>query len=373
MPNRVLIDNWTLQNAGELLCNGLTGDTADDLLLSPNGESFRYEETSADVIRFETLCQLLNTIVLADELYVDNQFTASWAEFTPLNALRDDCILIAKPLRQAMDSWVERREAMAEELCGRGALRKVHAENKRSFAATGQSVDDLAGQLIWGGAGMLARAEFLGVPYVPHPARQRLFSQARFLCGPSSAEKQLTDFVHAERLRVSRAADETGLLASVHVPPVALEAIERSTTIADVVKTAIGLRSDFEELRRWLSGFQQALDREDLPEILKCQRMLQSVARHVSSRLSSAIVGDTTVQLGFSWLKIATKIGSPANWTRNRFGIRAQLNRLIVGRAGRKSVKTFLKLLGEENSQNGQVIEREFLRRASALNADARP
>lgn len=76
MASRALIDNWTLQNAGELLCSGLTGETADDLLLSADGESFQYNEISADVLRFETLCQLLHSVVFADELFVDERSTA---------------------------------------------------------------------------------------------------------------------------------------------------------------------------------------------------------------------------------------------------------------------------------------------------------
>lgn len=202
MASRALIDNWTLQNAGELLCSGLTGDTAHDVQFSRDGESFNYREISADVLRIETLCQLLNTIVFADELFIDDKFTEAWSKFEPLRVLQDDRILIAKPFNEARDQWVERREAMAMELCVCRELREVHEKTRMSFARTGQSADEFASQLVWGGAGMLARADFLHVPYVPHSARQRLFSRAGFVNGLASAEGQLTKFVQSERLKI---------------------------------------------------------------------------------------------------------------------------------------------------------------------------
>lgn len=99
MPHALLMDNWTLQNAGELVCNGLDGDTASDLVFSPNGASFRYAEVSQDVIRFEALCQLLSNIVFADNLFVDAEYAYTWGGYAPLKTVLDQGILTPKSLR----------------------------------------------------------------------------------------------------------------------------------------------------------------------------------------------------------------------------------------------------------------------------------
>lgn len=129
-----------------------------------------------------------------------------------------------------------------------------------------------------------------------------------------------------------------------------------------MIPAAIQLRDNYRGLREWVSEFQDALDSENVSDIFRQRKVFQSVARSLESRFSTGMSGDTTLQLGFSWLKVATKIGSPISWAQNLFGIRAQLNRMILGPTGRNSIKSLLKLFGEENSQRGQLVEKELLR-----------
>jgi len=117
MPHSLLIDNWTLQNAGEILCDGLNGDTTNELVFTKMGAGYGYEEVSADVVRFEALCQLLNNLVFADELYLDGQYSDTWARFEPVNKAHGAGILIKKPFKQLVNEWIPAREAMADRLC----------------------------------------------------------------------------------------------------------------------------------------------------------------------------------------------------------------------------------------------------------------
>lgn len=49
MRTNLLIDNWTIQNAGEFLCYGLDGDTAAELIIPASEDSFHYEDVSSDL------------------------------------------------------------------------------------------------------------------------------------------------------------------------------------------------------------------------------------------------------------------------------------------------------------------------------------
>jgi len=64
-------------------------------------------------------------------------------------------------------------------------------------------------------------------------------------------------------------------------------------------------------------------------------------------------------------LKVATKTGSPGNALLNLFGVRAELNRLILAPAGRKSLKKFLQMLGEEKTSRGLAFQKAMLQRSA--------
>ena len=361
------MDNWTLQNAGELICNGLDGDTAHDLVFSSDGAAFHYAEVSQDVIRFEALCQFLSNIVFADNLFVDGEFASTWIKYAPIKSVQEQGILAPKPFRDVSDQWLLRRETIADELCVNAALLKKHRANKRSYSAKGESSDPFLAQLLWGGAGMLARASYFGLPYVPHPSRERLFRRTRFLSGSSSAETLVKDFITTQRLKLSEQVDGSGFLARINLPAVAVIIIENSADLSDLMKTALQVRREYRHLRNWLGKFQVALDQEDTKSILSERKKLESVARHVDSYITLTPVGDTTLQFGLGWLKVATKAGSPGNALKNMFGVRAELNRLILAPAGRKSLKKFLRMLGEENTSRGLAFQKAMLHRSSKL------
>ncbi len=359
------MDNWTLQNAGELICNGLDGDAAHDLVFSSEGAAFHYAQVSQDVIRFEALCQLLSNVVFADNLFVDAEYANTWTEYAPLKLIQVAGILATKPFRDVSDQWLLHREIIADELCVNPALLKKHRANKRSYSAKGQSSDPFLTQLLWGGAGMLARASHFGLPYVPHPSRERLFRRARFLSGTSPAETLIKDFVTTQRLKLSEHIDGSGFLARIKLPAVAVIIIENSANVSDLIKTALQVRREYSNLRDWLGKFQVALDREDTKAILSERKKLESVARHVDSYVTLTPPGDTTLQFGLSWLKVTTKGGSPGNSVKNMFGVRAELNRLILAPAGCRSLKKFLRMLGEENTGRGLAFQKAMFLRST--------
>jgi hypothetical protein len=365
MPHELLIDNWTLQNAGELICNGLDGEMAQDLVFSSDGTSFHYAELAQDSIRFEALCQLLSNIVFADNLYVDAEYVDTWTKFPPIKSVHKEGILVAKSFRDVSDQWVRRREAIADELCFNAALRKKHRANKRSYSTKKKAIDPFLSQLLWGGAGMLARASHFGLPYIPHPSRERLFKRSRFLSESQSAETLVKDFITTQRLKVSEQVNGNGFHARISLPAVAVIIIENSSDIASLMKTAFQVRHDYKSLRNWMGKLQSALDQEDTKSVLSERKVLESVARHLDSCITLTPAGDSTLQIGLSWLRVTTKTGSPANALKNQFGVRAALNRLVLAPAGRNALNKFIRMLGEENTSRGMSFHKAALQNSN--------
>lgn len=364
MPHRLLIDNWTLQNAGEILFNGLDGESAHDLVFTKAGANYRYDEISADVVRFEALCQFLNNLVFADELYLDGKYANAWASFEPINKAHAARILVKKPFKELVNEWIPAREAMADQLCVNAPLLKAHRANKRAYAKDGTVKDGFLSQLLWGGAGMLARADYFNLPYIPHPARARLFSRAGIILGAPTATAKLTEFVSSERAKIYKRLGG-GVTAEIHLPAVVIQIVESSQDVADLVPTALQLRDEYKKLRVWLAKLQRAFAEGNTRDILAHNKELESVARHVDSYGALTPQGDTTVQFGVSWLKVGFKGGSPLNAIKNMFGMRAELNRLILAPAGYNSVRKFTKMLGEQHTKRGRALAESIVQRLS--------
>src|SRR5262245_14495202 len=117
MPGQILIDNWTLQNAGELLHHKLTDDTGHELVISEDGQTFSYVDIPENVIAFESLAQLLQNVVFGEQLLVDAQFADAWSAFDALSPLKAANIIVGKPFRESASEWQPRAPAMEDYLC----------------------------------------------------------------------------------------------------------------------------------------------------------------------------------------------------------------------------------------------------------------
>lgn len=357
------MDNWTLQNAGELLHERLSGQMTQELSFSGDGQSFSYVEISQDVVALECLCQLLHNIVFAEELLVDARFTSSWEEFASIAVLTRERVLTRKPFTDVEAQWEARRETMADQLCFCPAVRQRHEQNKEEYAAQQQSGDQMLAQLVWGGAGMLARADYFRVPYAAHPLRERLLARARVLSGPTRAAEQLRRFIETQRMKLYQRIDESGIFAQVNLPPVVIEIATAASTLDDLVPAALQVRAKYGELRGWLTEFQTALDAEDIGKVLSRRRVLESVGRNIDDLSTIDPGGDTSMQLGVDWPTLNVNISAYARSLTSRFGIRAQIKRLVLAPAGLGSFRRLLGLLGEEHTRRGATLQRDFLTR----------
>jgi hypothetical protein len=360
MPARLLIDNWTLQSCRELFSDGLTGDTASELIASASTEKPVYRDVSADVVQIQSLIQTLNDVVFADEVFVDAEFAHVWEASAGLQPLADSQTVVRKPLTAAKPDWREVRDAMAIELCGSEAIRQRHLENVESCKRGCGAVDRFLSQLIWGGAGMLARATFLKVPYSPHPLRGRMLKDTGFI-QPQGAHERFFSFIESQRANVYATTDGNALTGAIVLPPAAVSVIADANDVAGLFRIAVELRSEYRELRQWIAEFQQALDAENGEELLSRKKLLNSVARELNALSTPSDIGEVSLQFGVDGPKLSIKLGAPLNPVLNRFSIRAQIKNLVLTKNGHAAFRHLLKLLGEERSACGRAVEREFL------------
>src|SRR5262249_48317772 len=156
----------------------------------------------------------------------------------------------------------------------------------------------------------------------------RLFGRAGIILG-STATTKMAEFVSGERAKIYKFLGG-GMAAEVHLPPIVIQIVESSRDITDLVPMALPLRDAYKKRRLWLAKLQEAFAEENTKNILAHYKELESVARDVDSHGTRTPQGDTTVEFGVSWLKIGFKGRSPLTAIRNKFGMRAELNRLIL-------------------------------------------
>lgn len=358
MPSHLLVDNWTLQCAAELLADGLQGEETSELLIAPDKSAFSYQPVSADLMRVRCLFQILENIILAEDIFVDAPNATSWTGRSQLKILQG--IIIPKPLQDLREQWLPARERYVEELCICPAMADLHETNKTSFQTTGGNEDGYFTQLVWGGAGMAARAYVLNVTYAPHPARQSLFDRTGFLAGPRGAQEQLGAFLSEQRQKVLSGIDPSGYLARLNLPPLAAMVVQEANSLSDCLRIALQFRQEYLSLRRWLAELQHALDDGNTRIVLKRKKLLQSVAQNVDTRLSGSLLGETSVQIMLGLPSISKTLSTPVNSVRNLFGLRMMLNRLVLAPGGKSISMKLLQLLGEQNTKLGFNFERDF-------------
>jgi hypothetical protein len=355
MNGHVLIDNWTLQNAGELLAGVRSNTTAQELLISADSPAVQYAPIPQDIVALACLCQLVQTVVFADHLVTDADYASSWSDLPSITLLARNGLLTTKPFKAAEADWAPRREHMADLLCETPAVRAQHERNKRDYAATQQSSDPMLSQVLWGAAGLLARAEFAHLPYVPHPLRERLLLRSPFFARVGNARAKLTNFIEQQQLRLYRSVDCEALYGEVRLPPVMVETLQATRRLEDLLPSALELRVKYRELRQWLNQLQEALDSGDLPSVLARHKELVSVSQHIDRLSGDRGGGSATLQLGAHFPNLTFDVIRPVSAIRQRFGIRGQINRLILSPSGKNALKSLLTLLAADEKASATL------------------
>lgn len=349
------------------MTHGLKGDRLPSLEIPSNAKSHRFGERSADVVRLASLAQVITDAVLTDACVVDAGNTGAWRGSPELDLLADAGLVVPRDFTAERESWLPIRESIESKLCFLKSLRREHEKNKKHYRETGESANPMLGTLLWGGAGMLARAQHSGLSYTSHPLRGLLLARAGILLAPPSAARTLNRFLESISVSLAKSADESGYWARIRLPSIFSEVVAESRDMKDIVPVAIQLRDRYAELRGWLAEFQRELDGGDSSGAAARKRTLEGVVAGIDSSLGGVGSNGPTVQLNLGLLRVTYSPRGIVNRAMNWFGVRAQIAQLIKSSTSNRALDRLIGFMGESGSQLGYDFRQQWLDRNDAL------
>ncbi len=184
---------------------------------------------------------------------------------------------------------------------------------------------------------------------------------------PASAQGKFNEVLQSTRMNIYQRSDAQGLFAQLSLPPVALQIINEANGSDDLLITAMQMRDRYKNLRAWLAEFQNALNGDDTRAILGRLKLLADLGKSIEVNMVDEILGGSTVQMGVTDMQPkATMKGNILSTLRNKFGVRAQITRLLLEEPGLKAVRRFCGFFEKRQSVHALNLERELQKRWSA-------
>lgn len=360
MSNSTLADNWSLQDIASFFNNGMSEEPVITVNIKKEEDSFDYGEIPGSIIQMETLFEFLNDLILRDQVIVDEEFIESWSgKSTWLDSMYKENIVRSFPFRREYEKILEVRPTFEEKLCVTTDLLNAHNENIQGWRENGVAPNAYLSQVIWGGAGMIARGFVYEHSYTPHPLRRRFFTDSCVYQDKPSALNRLGSFVESKRaaIKYSKYGDNSVNTFSLSIQPVVARIIRESSSASDLMSVAVSLREEYAELRDWIRQYQEAMNQPDMINIAKSEDLINSVSKYIDSKKELSNDDAATFTAGFSVLKMAIK-GNPVNYVKNQFGVRSSICELIMTESWESDLRKFLGFFGHRSSKLGlKVIE----------------
>lgn len=355
MSNSLIIDNWLLQDVGNCLSHGLSQDGSSEIVISQPNDSHSIRDVPSAGVQLEALLGFLVDIVFRDSLVVDSEFTDTWMAYQgTFAALLKTGLVRALPFRSHDDRLRDAKRFVLDRLCVTSTLREAQRRNEESWLARKGADDPYMSAVIWGTAGMLSRSHVFEAPYSGHPLRKRVIEQTVFAKPLRDMVAETLEWLTEERLRLyeTKANDGSQRTAALVLPPVAIEIIEESRDINQLIPVAYQLRDKYAKMREWMKSIQTAMDTEDSKEIAKYKKALHAVSKDLNRAMGETDIGKVTLKIGWGWPSVSISVGT-LNDVMKKFGMRAMLNNQIFTGHGKKSIKKLLRMFGEETSGLG--------------------
>lgn len=362
MSQSVISDNWSLQNISELLLNGIDSDVTH--FITPNSEtdSHQYEQVPSAVVAIEAMFDLITDVILRDQILVDKKFASAWLNKNgPLNKLAEQSVVRAFPFLGDPELLVGPRDEFVSRLCLTSSLKKEHQENVNGWAVNKQTPNPYLSQTIWGGAGMLARAFVYEKGYTPHPVRRRLLQKAGIALSDTDSVIRTCNTIQEKRasIRVQQSSNHELYSLQVNMEPLPIKVIREARSPADIMTVALLIREEYAELREWLGQYQNSISNGDYKEIQKHQKILGSISKYVDSTMGKTSHDATEFTAGIDIFNMTIK-ASPINTLQNKFGVRAMINKLILGPSGSAELRKLLRFFDHHNTSVGMRVLEHF-------------
>ena len=375
MPNGVILDNWSLQDIGECLANGLSLDYASEIAIDLDRDTHSFRDVSHAGVQIEALLDFLVDIVLQDSIYVDSAFTGTWQEnegfFMPVI---ESGLLQRVPFLGYETTLVRPREIVVSDLCVTKSLKRAQQDNEESWRLHGNAANRYMSALVWGTAGMLSRSHIFEAPYHPCPARKRLLEHTAIINPRRDAEREVMDWIDTERLRIFQIRSNHGTTrrATIVLPPIAVEIINEAYKPADLIPIAYQKRDQFRKVREWLKEIQHGLDTDSAEPAVKFAKTLGAISRDLDAQLSTREGSPVSVELSYGYPKVHIDV-SIMSGVRKRFGVSAVLNRMLMADQGTHALKHLLGLFGERGHAMELAVQGYIGNTLRSANVQGRP
>ena len=365
MGQRVIADNWSLQTVSQLLKEGI--DPEDNLgvlpLTDPNKEAVPLPQAAID---FEALFDLLTDIVLRDQILVDESFKDAWfGTSDALSELARRSIVRPHGFLQDPERLQAPRAEFLKSLLLNEVMHKEQAANEAAWAESRSTPHQFTSQLVWGGAGMLARAWIYETSYTPHPLRRRLFQRACVvLPAPPTALGEFKRDVSQHRDALYPSSPSHDAVVGLHIVLPALPALilRDAHSLSDIFVVASQMRDQLSELRAWLSQFQEAISAGEFKEISAARGRLRMLGKEVERALGKKSADAPTLNIGVSWLRVTHKLDL-GKWIRKTDRVQVQASTVTFAPSGHKELRKLLALFDHDRSVVGAKVIQHFANR----------
>lgn len=362
MSQSVISDNWSLQNIGELLVEGIDNSKSYYIAIDKENDSYSYKDTLSAIINTEALFDLIIDIILRDQILVEESLIHAWNyDNNPFKIAVSQGVIRPYPFLVDYKKLQDPRNEFIDRLSLTSDLQKDHEENRVGFAQNRHTPHKYLSQTLWGGAGMLARGFVYEKGYTPHPVRKRFFTNAGIMMSNEDSVLKLNNLVSEKRASIASLHNISSELyaLNVNMAPLPIQVIQESNSANDMIKVALQLRSEYQELRGWLNCYQQALSDGSYKDMKKFSKILQSISLYVDSTIGTVDSNAPTFTTGIGVFKVAVK-GQPFNTLINQFGIRSTVNKLILSRSGTSELRKYLGFFDHKNTAVGMKVIEHF-------------
>ncbi len=354
--SNLLIDNWTLQETAHILKSGFD-DSKTNIYTS--GGLFPTEVPSA-AVKIESLFNFLLNVVLRDNLFIDHDWTEAWIGVNAkLDEIHKSGIILTKKF-ELDDNFFMSRDHILENLVHDKEIIDRHYENVEYWRIHKRNKYKALPIVITGTMGYLTRSNILSTDYSPHPTRSAYLQSTPLFQKPFNAFDKTLNFISDERHNILKSTFENDefINSKLILAPILIEIIESSSSVEDMLKSALQMRKDFKKFRKYLTEFQVSIDKGDVKRIQKYKKVLDDVGQIKGSEKK---YGTTELGLGVAFLKLSKmNLRSLLVSTRNKFGIRAEIKKMIFKKASKGTWDKFFNLFDEKNLTLQNEIKEYF-------------
>ena len=364
MHLKIIMDNWSLQDLGIMLCfESLNHNPSrfleiQELVTIPLYNSIHLSSEQNVEFGINVLVNLLNDIVLRDKIVVPNEYSIAWKELNPnpFSILLENKIIEVSD--EAIPSYMPHKPALHQ-------IPEISIERIKGIIETdpilntlrfnnSQEPDEAYKKIKDGIVKYLNASSRLDVPYSPHPIRQQVISKL-LLNEPKDGVIGFKRWVKKQRHEVINKIDKNidMNIGKLIIDPIFVEIISSSSSVKEIFENAIKLRKKFTRVRKFLRRYQDALNEGNIKKLKKISNTFESLENKLLNKESEDAKGKLNLSFGFGLIEIGSDIS--LGLVKSKLSIKSSFQKIILTN---NSVEPMLKLFQILSVDDQDVINR---------------